>query len=258
MLIIMNGMVRSGSTLLFMLLSHYAVLERGAKLQGFFTKRDLDDMRADLEKMARAKTCHVIKTHHYNASVQSLPFGSREMAIFYTHRDLPAVSRSMQRMFGAEPERIEKVLHEQMAVSREVKADGRAMMVAYQDLQQDRRAVLVAAVEHLGWAWNEEAYQAAERFADEKKAEVGEKKLKGGRLNKDILRVTASLKIGVMARALLPAALVRSVRERVLLTDKSSMLQPGHITHRSDEPENPTIDLESDAIIQWRRDFGYI
>lgn len=101
MLIVCNGMMRSGSTLQYNLVRLLISQNRNGIAHGFFEAKDLDTNL--IEKWANSNKIHLLKTHDLHPSISELALGgTNHVMILYIYRDIRDIAMSAMRVFKYE------------------------------------------------------------------------------------------------------------------------------------------------------------
>lgn len=109
MLIVCNGMFRSGSTLQYNLVRSLVEKMAVGEGKGWFTYEQLNSMQGQLEKWSQEDFFYVIKSHAMIPDSDRMT-AAGVMKICYTYRDIRDVAVSIKRKFQEEGEAMLKLL----------------------------------------------------------------------------------------------------------------------------------------------------
>ncbi|MCK4348102.1 MAG: sulfotransferase domain-containing protein [Thermoplasmatales archaeon] len=135
MLIVCNGMMRSGSTLQYNLVRCFLENMGAGEGRGYFVKKGLSDDK--LEQWVDDDSYHVIKMHEIHPKVIHLS-STDSVFIFYIYRDIRDVAVSAKRKFKCEnEEQFIKALDTALAVYYEIKTIPGVLIQKYEDVVRD-------------------------------------------------------------------------------------------------------------------------
>ncbi|OAD20264.1 hypothetical protein THIOM_004044, partial [Candidatus Thiomargarita nelsonii] len=109
MLIVCNGMLRSGSTLQYNLLKSIVESHNLGGAEGYFSSEQFQSLRKKFERWGISSEIIVIKTHDIIPYSEEM-IKSGTMKICYTYRDIRDVAVSAQRKFDLDGDKLLKSL----------------------------------------------------------------------------------------------------------------------------------------------------
>lgn len=261
MLIVINGMPRSGSTLLFNILYGYLKRKYNAKSVGHMNEEDLSLNINQLKDWAKSKDILVLKTHFLLPyELQSL-IEEGSVRQIYSHRDLLAVGKSMLRVWSWDIEQVYEALERHTVISQEIIRNPYNYVVPYTFLSKNQEEALVKLVTWLGGDPDRDLILSV--ISDFNNIQENKTKDPNNKIKSKISLFTRSLseklRIGRFLKKFLPYRTVQIMRNKAFLIDNETMLHPGHVSS-GDLPEqnfNELSDFIEAKFSDWRARFGY-
>lgn len=261
MLIVCNGMPRSGSTAIYNLIRLYLEAVGTVKTLGFFSDGDLVARRDALRTAAAAPAANLVKTHYrFERSGLGAESEPRILEV-YSVRDLHEIATSMQRVWGFDREKVLSTLTLHTEISQGYQNRSDVLLVKYEEFDDEKVRILKSVSEFLGIAYSETA--AAQ--ADATLAEIGQKTkdAKGFGLKRRwagaVRALNRNLKLGRVLKLFLPTAVVTAMRDKLTFVDRKTMLHPGHVGDKSGAGDDHGLTAEIDARFEaWLAEFGYL
>lgn len=133
MLLVCNGMIRSGSTLQYNMIRELVEKHRLGKGQGFYTKNNINTSKNLVQKWKDDQLFHVIKMHDLY-DIDLYKKAGESMRIIYIYRDIRDVAVSVKRKFGHTDNTLIDVLDEAVAVSYELNKYDNVLTQRYEDV----------------------------------------------------------------------------------------------------------------------------
>ena len=148
MLILCNGMIRSGSTLQYNLTR--ALLERLGlgRGEGWLASDVLENAQSRLDRWAAASRWHVLKTHRLPSYITEL-IDRHAARVCYVHRDLRDVAVSAKRKWGYRDETLYGALTEAVENYYAVERLGPVLQQRYDEVVRDLPQAVVEISEFL-------------------------------------------------------------------------------------------------------------
>lgn len=259
MLIIANGMPRSGSTLLYNLLVRYSVDYREVKSIGFVSSSDFESMKHEIEAAIQSDDLYILKTHSDTPDyLRALEISGRVFH-FYTHRDIGDIGLSMQRIWNKSEDEIVERLNETTEIARRMQADPAVHVVGYNAITSQNSDVLRAMLGVMSLPYDpERVARVIQETKDGRDAKPGRlaRVLMGW--NVIIRNTNKTFKIGNLLRCIVPHNLVRLLRNKLIIYDRKTLILPGHSAATTQSVVD--IDLAErlrEQFRDWQRQFGY-
>lgn len=148
MLVVCNGMMRSGSTLQYNL-ARNLVEKMGCGMgKGFFTSKELTRFENKFSQWADDKNHYVIKIHELHPSIAEMATqGSAR--ILYIHRDIRDVAASTKRKFGLREIELVAALDRAIATCCRIERVQGVLWQRYEDVKDDLLTAIQAQADFL-------------------------------------------------------------------------------------------------------------
>ena len=140
MLVICNGMYRSGSTIQYNLAREIAEYSGGRGL-GFLSSSDLESRREELLEKVESKKCFVIKMHEPFLET-SFDAEGGQIKILYTYRDLRAVVASIKEKLNCEAKVAMDMLNEALRFESDLMNNNTVFSQRYETYYRRELAML--------------------------------------------------------------------------------------------------------------------
>lgn len=159
MLVICNGMPRSGSTLQYNLVRGIIEkMEKGSG-EGFFNPQQTRDLYDQFEQWAEDNSFHVIKTQSIFPNIDQLLLSSN-VSICYTYRDLRDVAASLERRFKTEGKELYKILDDIIKEYYIIQKLPNLISVQYEEMTSDTQSATRYMADALGLSPHSSQIQA--------------------------------------------------------------------------------------------------
>ena len=154
MLLICNGMIRSGSTLLYNIARSIVVSRRAGTAHGWRDNADDSGLVKQLLEWNKSSDWHVIKTHHVPSGLlDTAQF--RDVHFLYCYRDLRDVAISANRQFFWEGDRLLAQVKHAVQTWHQMQNCPNTLTFAYEELLGDIPFVVRSVAAHLDVETNE-------------------------------------------------------------------------------------------------------
>jgi hypothetical protein len=155
MLVVCNGMIRSGSTLQYNLVRNLVEKVEAGRGHGFFNQEaELEDY---LTEWSQDEKYHVIKTHAVHSKTADIA-ATGSARVFYTYRDIRDVAVSAKRAFKIRRQStLLKALDQAVRNHYQIKSISGVMCQRYEDVTIDMPAAANAMADFLGLETTEAA-----------------------------------------------------------------------------------------------------
>ena len=149
MLVICNGMPRSGSTLQYNLVRGIVEITDNGSGQGFFDPNQAVDSYSQFERWAEEPGFHVIKTQAVFPGLNKL-LQSDKASICYTFRDLRDVAASLERRFKGQGKELYKILDDIVTEYYTIQGFPHLISVRYEEMTSDLEGTVSHMAQALG------------------------------------------------------------------------------------------------------------
>lgn len=149
MLVICNGMPRSGSTLQYNLVRGIVEITGRGSGQGFYNPQQAIDGYSQFENWAKDSNYHVIKTQVVFPGLDLLLQSDRAY-ICYTYRDLRDVAASLERRFKCEGKELYKILDNIIAEYYTIQAFPNLISIRYEEMIIELESTVSSMARALG------------------------------------------------------------------------------------------------------------
>lgn len=225
MLIVCNGMPRSGSTLIYNLVRIY--LEQQVELEtlGFFSDDDLSAQEELLRQKAENTSCALLKTHFaFNTEIT-------QVLEIYTIRDPRDIAVSMMRIWGFSAEKAMRSLAHHVEIAETYQNRSDIFFLPYEMIQRDYKSLLTGVSAFIGKPFCERSATVALSAVDDMRKKSRSQRLSKVKkaLHNFFKSANRKFRIGKLLKSFLPYSLVTRLRDRVLFIDRKTMLHPSHV-----------------------------
>ena len=149
MLVICNGMMRSGSTIQYNLArTLVARLDRGAG-EGYLAEDEFSALEARLDGWANDEVLHVVKMHAIHPRAAEMSAGGRAR-ICYVYRDIRDVAASAKRIWGYRGPKLLQSLEKAIESYDQLSAIPNVLFQRYEELVGDLPRAAVELAQFLG------------------------------------------------------------------------------------------------------------
>ena len=215
MLIVCNGMMRSGSTLQYNIARTLAEKTGTGIGQGFFTDDQLTNLGERLLQWGKEQNYYVIKTHDFNPNVAEMTSAGLAK-VFYIYRDIRDVAASAKRKFGSKGVRdLVTGLDRVIDVHYRIKAMDNVLWQKYEDVVADNTSAIWAQADSL-------KLQPTEDIVSEVAKECSLE-------NADRIGRSLQKALGVKVKSLLRSGAGIPIN----IYDKYTLLHPDHISRNA-------------------------
>lgn len=240
MLIVCNGMMRSGSTLQYNLVRSLIEKQGIGVGQGFVSVQSWSEIKEQLLNWSIDNKAHVIKTHDILPFSEEDQFLEENVKFFYVYRDIRDVAISMSRKLNQDIRSLLNLLDKQVEVFEHMQAMKSAYIQKYENLVLD----LEGATNEIAYVLNLDVEQLTlQEIADEWKAENVKKtkikdlkkRTKFARAHQKVLRSAKSNKVAWSLFSLFkhPFKLLNFKYEKLIkakISDQTNLLHYDHIS----------------------------
>lgn len=236
MLVVCNGMIRSGSTLQYNITRVLVELLQVGVGEGYFESDSFMELREQIVQWAADSTVHVIKTHIVPRNIIDMN-SADSVRVFYIYRDLRDVAASAKSKWGYEGKELFNRLDMATATYKEVLTLSNVLIQKYEDVVLDMPASVRAVAAFLGI---EPTDSIITSVTEECSLESAKKTT--GNIRSDPVFILKSFllrdEIRIPANIFLKAIGIRSTVRRKLRNilnkyDKHALYHPDHISKNS-------------------------
>ena len=149
MLVVCNGMPRSGSTLQYNLVRGIIEITNNGSGRGFFDPNQATDSYGQFQEWSEDSDYHVIKTQTIFPGLDQL-LESRKSYICYTFRDLRDVAASLERRFKGQGKDLYKILDDIVSEYYTIRGFPNLISVRYEEMTKDLEGAVSHMVQILG------------------------------------------------------------------------------------------------------------
>ncbi len=233
MLIVCNGMIRSGSTLQYNLVRGLVEKMNVGKAEGWFSPNQLNEKSKQLEDWAGSQLLHVIKSHVILPCSKEL-LAKDSLRICYIYRDIRDVAVSVKNKWNRTGEELLRTLEQAIATYREIKAMDLALMQRYEEVIDDLSGALKAIAKFLRLEPGDDIISniLQENSLDRAKiaAETASRSY-GLRARTVLLQIGSKIRGADLMRILgISESFIQSTRNALLPYDKRTLLHPNHLS----------------------------
>lgn len=263
MLIVCNGMIRSGSTL------HYnwvrAILEHAeaGEAEGFFKKDEFSYCAEQFAQWHDSPECHLVKVHDMFLVEELAEVSGEQARYLFSYRDLYEVVPSSMRAFQLSFDEVVERLDEAVELYDRLKTDPRCLMQPFERMREDPIACIRQIADFLAVELSDA--QVQEIHMNTRLDTMTEKSKRSGsnlrivlsgilwRLNKALKLKQLLLRIGLSER------LWVSLRRKLYPHDNKTLLRAGHIASGDKGVELSRAQKEAIATryARWLAECGY-
>ncbi|WP_146592393.1 sulfotransferase [Puniceibacterium confluentis] len=258
MLIICNGMPRSGSTLIYNLVRLYLEQTGGTRSMGFFDGADLTRNGPQFSEASTSDEACILKTH-YAFDRDALPDAGKVLEI-YTIRDPRSMGASMMRIWQFTEDRVLTMLRIHMVTANAYKARSDVIFLRYEDLEERRPELFRAVSAFVVRPYSEEAMLAAVAGVDTIRDQSEQDSMRSVKafLSRSFLAVNRWLRAGRLLKRLMPDRAVAELKNRLLFINKETMLHPGHVGKLTPQDEVRAVKRAVEVTFEdWMAENGY-
>lgn len=267
MLVICNGMVRSGSTLQYNLARGIVEAMQAGKGEGWISPDRLEEKRDEMMGWARDKEIHVIKSHVIPQCARELR-DTGAVSFCYIYRDIRDVAVSAKNKWNYEGEKLFEVLDKAVATYYEIQTLRSVLMQRYERIINDLPATTHEIANFLGL---QPTNDLVSRVAEENSLEKAQRTAINtshdfGKIVKSaLMRIGLRLRIKDIMRVIgVPESWRRSLRDALIFQDDQTLLHPDHISKNKGavgfwrkELAEEEIRVISIRYENWLRDAGF-
>ncbi len=260
LLIICNGMPRSGSTANYNLLREYFEVVVDLNILGFYSADRLNEEAHKLRELARSKDFFLIKTHEFLPKILNEGVEAGEILHLYSVRDIREVAVSMKRVWGFSDSKVFTSLDHHSDISLRMSTLNSVKILRYENMLQKGSDILADSSEYFRIPFSQEAATKAIRNVDElKKSNKSIVKIRVMALWQKLVRnVNRQIRVGKFLKLFFSRETVSRWRDNVTLVDSRTMLHPAHVGVSSPVESSERISRMFDRKYQnWIVHFGY-
>lgn len=259
MLIICNGMPRSGSTFVYNLVRLYLEQSVGVKSLGFWKAEGFETGRAEVEAAALREETFLLKTHDpFDPNVLSCP--ERVMEI-YTIRDLRQIAESMIRVWGFSEDQVMSAISDHIKTAEFSEHGSQTVVLRYEDVEDRIPVIFKRVSEFLEVSYRPDIAQLAVMEAGRLGDKNREAFMSGIKIRISIAvqSLSRSFHAGRLLRRFLPERVVQDLKHRLMFVDKKTMLHPGHVRPQGDPMDAPLVRSNIELLYgDWLFAHGYM
>lgn len=252
MLIVCNGMVRSGSTLQYNLVRGLAEKCGAGVGKGFFTIPQLDSVESDLFHWGTDPFLYVIKMHNLHPRIAQM--ASDDLArICYIYRDIRDVTVSAKRKFGYSGDRLYDVLDQAVAVYYEMRSVQGVLWQRYEEVIRDLPTAVHTVTNFLSLHPSQDTTTVVAEECSLESVRKSAEQLRGGLIAKLYSLQSLLQHIGI------PIAILGENY------DRRTLLHPDHISESAGaigmwrtELDRQELNVITERYGKWLADAGYV
>ncbi len=242
MLIICNGMQRSGSTLQYNWVVALAEMKNVGINEGFFTVTDFLNKLENIQTWVNDEVFHIIKAHDF-LPICKLNYQNDKIKIIYIYRDLRDVALSLKIKYAASDKNILQTIDRMVEIYDKIKKHPYSLIQCYEEVIENKAKAISEIIKFLNMELNYEAIQKVLKGTDIQE------------IQKKIKRMPIRYKIGQTINNLfkrLPYALKRLPRRIGFVAFFRRHVVPYNITHKDSQFHMNHISKNKGKPGQWR------
>ena len=233
MLVICNGMIRSGSTLQYNIARSIVEAMQSGKGEGWISPDRLEEKRSEMMGWACDKAIHIVKSHVIPQYFSELG-DDGAVRFCYIYRDIRDVAVSAKNKWGYEGDKLLEALDKAVATYYEIQSLRFVLTQRYESVINDLSAMARGIVNFLGLNPTDELVN---HVAEENSLEKAQQTAKNiahdfGKMTKSVLmRMGRQLRAQEVLRIIgVPESWRHSLRDALIFQDDRTLLHPDHIS----------------------------
>ena len=259
MLVICNGLPRSGSTAMFNLIRSFIGANYDVSSLGFFNERDIVERQSELMGYMNSPTVFIMKTHYKLTPEIYSEIDRLKIIELYTLRDLSSIAASMRRVWNYNEQEIMNSLDEHVIISTDTLKRESAIIVPYEKIF-DADWLLKNVIRKADFTGTRgDLINSIEKVRALAESSKNDRFLNfKARWSNYVGWLNQKLKLGSALRRVVPSTVVARIRDRLLLIDRDTMFHPGHVGKDRSVALQEDYSWVSQRYANWYSDFSKI